>query len=49
MALNFPFGEMENRLLMSFFVWFCVSFIAGVLFLHSTVKLNGSVVSGVLF
>lgn len=45
MALGFRSGEMRNRLLMKFFALFCASFVAGVLFLHSTIRLNTSVVS----
>ena len=44
MAFSFLSGVMRNRLLMKFFALFCASFIAGVLFLHSTIRLNASVV-----
>ena len=47
MALSFPL-RMENRLLVKFFALFCASFIAGVIFLHSTTRLKTSVVSGVV-
>jgi len=36
---------MRNRLLVKFFALFCASFIAGVVFLHSTTRLKTPVVS----
>ena len=44
MGLKF---SMRNRLLMKFFALFCASFIAGVMFLHSTIRMNTSVVSDI--
>lgn len=46
MALGFPVWMENSRLLVKFFALFCVSFIIGVIFLHSTTQFKTSVVSG---